>query len=510
MLPYARNAATIPALTLVLGLCLALCGLSALGCASAGERPTGDALTDLQNPELRVPQRIEAIDQAWEDPSIFRGDIREALRGLVWAEQAPADLRLAALDKLMGDASPEGLAESRTFIRLRVPRVGNYEMVRRMGVLAVARGWRDLTPAFVRSYAQVDEVIPDEERIERDILEALNPEESLERIVIRVFLDPNQPPIAGEDVNDRVRAEAWDLLARLDPSGDARRDILAGEQLPADAEGTRVLGAMRRGLTELRVVPRTGDELRWLLSLADSGRSSNAAWWNEVATIVRRLDSDQAAGLRLRHLEVLRWASVYREPWLRQSRQEMLSRLAQRLAEREFTPRRADERELRDIPQEFVDARPALSWGDAVSLLALDVALHDPDVLADLFRQVALDRDDETTEYGGLVFAGDDGRFLVRLYPPRPQHRRGDDIFVASSDMVDQGDQAIAWYHFHATRERNSRFAGPSLEDFEQARSSGRLALVLTSVREGELNADAYAGEPFAVDLGEVVGPPSN
>ncbi|MEO1279420.1 MAG: hypothetical protein AAFV77_10740, partial [Planctomycetota bacterium] len=57
-------------------------------------------------------------------------------------------------------------------------------------------------------------------------------------------------------------------------------------------------------------------------------------------------------------------------------------------------------------------------------------------------------------------------------------------------------------YHFHVMRERNSRFAGPSVEDYEQARAQGRLGVVITSINEDELNIDAYVDTPASVDLG--------
>jgi hypothetical protein len=57
-------------------------------------------------------------------------------------------------------------------------------------------------------------------------------------------------------------------------------------------------------------------------------------------------------------------------------------------------------------------------------------------------------------------------------------------------------------YHFHVMRERNSRFAGPSVEDLAQARAQGRMGVVLTSINEDELNVDAYTDAPTSVDLG--------
>lgn len=469
-----------------------------IGCASRNTRLSGDPLTDFQNPELRVAQRVAAMQAAWNDENADRQAIRGPLKELVWSDQAPTELRLTATDLLMSDDSWSGLRDSRSLIQARVPTEKDYEVIRRMGRQAVARGWQDLTPAFVRSYAIEDANITDAQRVERVVLEALNPEQSMELIATRVFLDPQQGTLGSIDLDARAREAAWDLLARIDPSGEARRAVLRRQDLPTDERGAEVLAVIRRGLDELGVVPRNGEELRWLMALADD----DSRWWSQTAEAVESLTDEQAAGLKLRNLEALRWASIYRQPWMRDTPEQLEGRLRARIGERETTPRRADRSELRDIPDTLEEASDVLTWGDLLGMLAVDVALHDPGVMRRVFEQIEMDREDETTEYGGLLFVDDSGRFVAQMYPPRPQHRRGDDKFVASSDMVEQSVRALAMYHFHAMRERNSRFAGPSMEDFAQARAQGRLGVVLTSLNEEELNVDAYVDTPASVDLG--------
>ncbi len=478
---------------------LAALVLAGPGCASRTKQVSGDPLTDFQNPELLTSQRVSAMRAAWEAADPDRGAIRPPLKDLVWSDQTPQELRHAAVDLLMSDDSWSGLRDSRNFIQARVPTEKDYEVIRRMGRQAVARGWQDLTPAFVRSYAIEDAEIPDRARVERVILESLNPEQPMELIATRVFLNPQQGTLGSIDLDARAREAAWDLLARLDPSGEARRDVLARDDLPTDEQGARTLRTIRRGLNELGVVPRNGEELRWLLALSND---ADGQWWQETAAAVSQLSPEQAEGLKLRNLEALRWAATYREPWMRDSRVQMEGRLRARIGDRETTPRRADARDLRNVPQLLDESAERLSWGDLLSMLAVDVALHDPDVMRRVFEQVEMDREDETTEYGGLLFVDSSGRFVAQLYPPRPQHRKGDDQFVASSDMIEQSVRALAMYHFHVMRKRNSRFAGPSVEDLAQARTHGRLGVVITSLNDDELNVDAYTDAPASVDLG--------
>lgn len=480
--------------------------LASGGCSSgSSNRVSGDPLTDLQNPELRVPQRLAAMRTAWEDENVDRQSIRKPLKDLVWSEQAPQELRLEAVDLLMSDDSWSGLQDSRTFIQARVPTEKDYEVIRRMGRLAVAQAWQDLTPAFVRSFAIEDANIPDQQRVERVVLEALNPDQSMELIATKVFLNPQQgmlgTPGTGSaiDLDARAREAAWDLLARLDPSGEARRSVLQRQDLPTDEQGATVLATIRRGLDELGVVPRNGEELRWLMALADP---AEAQWWRQTAAAVAELTDEQSAGLKLRNLEAVRWSSTYRQPWMRDTTAQLQGRLRARIEARELTPRRAERSELRDIPSTLDESEALLTWADTLSVLAVDVALHDPAVMGRIFEQVEMDRADETTEYGGLLFVDGSGRFVAQLYPPRPAHRKGDDRFVASSDMIEQSVRALGMYHFHVMRERNSRFAGPSVEDFANARAQGRFAVVLTALNENELNVDAYVDTPASIDLG--------
>lgn len=484
---------------------LVLALLAPPGCASRKSQLSGDDLTDFQNPELRAPQRIAAMRSAWEDPAADRTALRGPLKDLVWSDQTPRELRLEAADLLMSDDSWSGLRDSQSFIRARVPTEKDYKVIERMGRQAVARGWQDLTAVFVRSYAVQDANIPDDQRVEMAVLQALNPDQSLELIATRVFLNPQQgvlgTPGTGSaiDLDARAREAAWDLLARLDPSGEARKAVLQRPDLPTDEQGAQTLATIRRGLNELRVVPRNGEELRWLMILASDRQG---AWWSQTAAAVAQLSDEQAQGLKLRNLESVRWASMYREAWMRDSLAQLQGRLRARIGDRETTPRRANSSELRDVPSELSEATAALSWGDLMGMLAVDVALHDPEVMKRIFEQVEMDRADETTEYGGLLFVDGSGRFVAQLYPPRPQHRKGDDQFVASSDLIEQSVHAIAMYHFHVMRERNSRFAGPSPEDLAQAKAQGRLGVVMTSINEDELNVDVYTDAPASVDLG--------
>jgi hypothetical protein len=67
-------------------------------------------------------------------------------------------------------------------------------------------------------------------------------------------------------------------------------------------------------------------------------------------------------------------------------------------------------------------------------------------------------------------------------------------------------DRSLAHYHFHANDRNNSKYAGPSLQDLQNANASQRTSVVLTSLSSDELNVDVYFGNGVVIDLGLILG----
>jgi hypothetical protein len=485
--------------------------LLAAGCASNGTHPlsSGDAITDVRNPDLPVSSRVKAVERAWLDVEagrIDRAAARNSLKALAWSDSTHASLRLAALDVLVTDTNPEGAADAREMVRLMLPREKNQDVIAYISNAAVKLGWTDQTPALVRSLSRPSPTIKDRERPEYAALLALHPDQSIEQIVYDVFVHP--PKVEGVfEANwaQRTRADAWDLLGRTDADGAVRSALLTGSQ---DGGEDKLVADMRVCLDELGAIPLTGEELKWITSLRDwKATPANQAWWAEAATAVTSVEGDRRQGLRLRHAEPIRWAVTHRPGWLRATRQDLVDELRGRLRERHVYSRSGEGDSTVAAKESLSAWQDRLPWGDLLSMLVVDEALHDAGVRAALFTQEGLDRADETTEYGGLIEpvptdAGDG--FRAVLYPPRPVARQGDAQFVASAEMMAAGDRALAHYHLHAQKPRNSVFAGPSQGDLGYAMRTGRACVVFTSIRPGVLDADWYGPGGVVVDLGEV------
>lgn len=436
-------------------------------------------------------------------------------RAVAWDVTEAVAVRLTALTSLLNDSDPVVAVEAKELARQLLPREDRREIVAYLSRAAADRGWTDFTPSLVRSLSRWLPGVDDRDRQEKLALERLNPGKSIEQIVFDVFLDP--PPLEmsyGVDWRQRARADAWDLLSRLDTTGAERANLLTSEDIPTHDP---LLVAMKRSLRDLRTAPKTGAELTWLASLSDERKKANAAWWEETAAAMRSLP-DRGA-LELRHAEAIRWSVRHRPEWATAAKDELLTLIDRRLAGRRVRARDWDNGPAA-YRESFREARSKLSWGDAVIVLVIDEAIRSPGVLASLSKQVEMDRADKTTEYGGLLIdisvreseasdgTGSDGAiqsaFAAVLYPPRPGERRGDTRFVASDDMIAASDRALAHYHFHAQRVFNSAYAGPSGEDLRYAARYGRSCVVLTSVAEGVLNVDYYQPDGTVLDLGDI------
>jgi len=492
-----------------------------VGCSQPKYQPSGDPILDLRNPDLSERKRLDAADIAWtEVRGGARGhdESRQAFKDLAWSQSTPIVVRQRLVTLLMDDTDPEGAADSRRLAGLMLPRESERSIVAILASAAGTRGWTDLTAALVRSYARPVKDVEDSIRTERAALRDLHPGRPVEEVVFDVFLDPGEGPgREGYRWAERARADAWELLSRLDPDGAARTTLLTTSLSTGgglNEETGALIADLRRSLHDMGTIPRTAMELAWMRSLQHAEnkeqRELNATWWSQTSQHVASLTGERRNALELRHLESIRWAGQNNAQWLGASRDELLSELDGRLGRRE-TFRRTNEmgvdRGVGDY--RYRDWRSRLDWADALSILVMDEAIGDTEVRARLFQYAKADRNDKKTEYGGTLEArglesGEGGGFRLVLFRPRSRDRRDDQRFVASEDMIRYSDRALAHFHMHVQKAKNSKYAGPSAEDLRYCTRSGRTCLVFTSVNADRMNVDMYAPDGMLIDLGEV------
>jgi hypothetical protein len=501
-------------MTRFLVLCLGACLL--IGCASEPAAPTGpsDPLQDIFSKNRTVEQRTEAVDRAWDDALAGRTERAhtiEQFKKALFLPAVPDPVRVRVCEKLLSDTDPAAAPDIRNTMRLRLPRETNWVIIGMICDAAAERGWTDLTPSLIRSWARKTPD-PDDKRPERAALMKLYPGRSMVEVVYETFMSYRPRDGVGNILDERVWTDAWDLLSRLDVDGSVRARLLAADHAgPAQADGKphAMVEDLRAGARDLRIVPLTGSELEWVRSLRAPGNPAAAAWWSQASAAVRRLSAEQAAGLQLRNIEPIRWASVNRAELVSLDRAALRSQLAERLAGRKIHVRSieggaGESPEMESL--EHWDSK--LSWGDLLSIVVIDEAIRDRAVVPALFDQADEDRADRRTEYGGAMEAvaapGDSGgeAFVATGY--LPTSLGGDLRFVASDQMVAATPRSLAYYHFHVQEVTNSRHAGPGSGDLEYAATSGRNCVVFTSITKEILAADYYQRGGARIDLGEI------
>lgn len=476
--------------------------LLAGGCASG---PIDAPLASMNDPKATPGVRRAAVESAMDKAIAGEADreaVRESLKRVVWGRGNWIELRLSAARELLSDE--EGLADTRTMFRLLMQTEKNPKMIELIGNEAADREWNDLTAALVRSWSRPTPETPDDQRSERAALERMHPGRPVEDVVFDVFTGSIDD--GGKPLTDKQRQDAWSLLRRLDTTGEKTLALLAGGTSADD--GDRLTRVLRRGARELGVVPDTGDELAWLDRLA--GREYEALW-SEAAAATARLTPEQrtaGGGLRLRHVLAARWAAANKPDWLAASREELIGALRSTVDPRRQHLRGGALKTAGGRNESVVANADLLSWGDALLALIAAQAVEDPSLRRAVLSHAEEDKRDTSTELGGVIDATASG-FIIRKFPPRPSQRYGDQRFVASPEMIEQGSDALLHYHMHANDYSNSEYAGPSEEDIDYATRQARACIVFTYIDRFTMNADyfqpAAAGKPAAIiDLGEI------
>lgn len=459
--------------------------------------------------------------QAATNPAVAE-TLNQTLEEILWSPAQPRALRRDALSKLA--KNERSLATLKTDAPRLLVREPDPVIVADLCELAAAQGWREWTPALIRVSARpgghMDADLPglseqDKQLINsRDWRYATSAEKAIATLESTTDLNTvlwkyiiDQPDKLEEAAV--VRRDAFTVLAQNDTSGNIRRRLI-NESTPASLDGKVVVEALKAGLNDLRVLPDRGEELRWLLELAERKSDADKAYWNEVSQAAKTSPANTT--LKLRHLEALRWASANKSEWFSMDHSALAQVLDAAITTRSHATRSwgsrskpYNEQAATNNTQGNSTSYAALEWADIIVALSLNEVLNNSANAARLVQQANLDNADRNSEYGGLILSINNGPQTPLLYPPRAKDKRGDLEFHAPDDMIRDQTRALAHYHFHATAEKNQDAAGPSIEDLQYATSWARGCIVFTTVGKGRLNVDYYQPSSSADSLGVVL-----
>jgi len=508
--PHFPNRLALLALPLACG---ALAASLNSGCgANASPKALNDPPKVLANTELTVSDRVEAVDAIWQGRlNVSKSDAREAMKNIVWSSRYPLGVRQRATELLLSDKDDADNADTRKSLSLRLPTEASPDMIGFICQLAGERGWTEFSQPAVRSWARRIMGFGDDVRPERVLVEKLSGKPAT-AAVFELFATPVQTAAktnpAKIDLAEKARRAAWEVLTRLDPTGKERTALLA--TLSPAAAADPLIGDIRASAADLGCVPVTDSELQQLSAMRrfddKSDGDARRQWWAEATAAVAGLKPEQRVGLRLRHIEPIRWSTGNRIQWMAADRVGLLALIADRLSKRTpYTRSGPSATAIISSDESLSTNGPNLLWGDCLTILTIDDALSTPGIGAALWEQAERDIKDTSTEYGGLLESSGGGHsqaFIVTLYPPRPTQRAGDQRFIASDDMMRAGTWALAHYHFHAQRSNNAEYAGPGPGDEEFATEHGKNCLVFTPVKEGALDVDYFISGGIKLDLG--------
>jgi hypothetical protein len=442
-------------------------------------------LNDVSTGPNRQLAAMSQLDAAGSDEAYI-----DALHRVVWRPGYTVEARAAAVDRLeVYDL--DGLKRT---LRQQLPRMEAWEGLTRLCDVIAEKGWVDLTPALVSSWARPVATISDEStRPEYQALITLHGEDDIQAVVFRTLMESDAVWQQG------LRTRCWELLHRLGER-DRLIALLNGTDVPAD---DAFLLDLKAAADDFGLVPYNREEILWLRKLR---QPEHTAFWSEAVDALGAVPPDRRAQLELRDVPVVVSAVKHDPELLTLSEGALYGRLEAALdGERHYSHGSNFNSFNARGRERLYDWRHELTWSDLAAMHIAVRALGVPQVVDHLFDYADRDQDDESTEYGGVIRLDHRGRFEILEFPPRIRHH--DQKFIASQEMFDAGYTAQFHFHMHVQRHRNDEYAGPGLGDLQYATATRANCLVLTFVNRDTMNVDYYRHGGVKVDLGVIERP---
>ena len=448
--------------------------------------PVADPVGMLSDPNLGPRDHLAALQTIDMQPD--SPEYTAALHELMWRPGFIQSTREEALNRL----AERDLENLKRTIRQRLPNMRVWGWHERLCEIIAERGWTDLTPALVSSWARPWYGYDEDKRPEYLALRQLHGDDQLGDVVFDLFMQ------SSKSWEFNLRGRCWELLHRLDQRERLLALLRDAEVMPDDV----MLSDLRAAATDLGIVPHKREEILWIMKLREPER---AEFWSSAVQAIQGLPADRRVDLELRDLPIVVAAHHYEPELLAANRAELLARVEALIKGRKRHIRSDSLAGYGDWPQELYQWRKELTWGDLAAILCAVRAFEVPEVRAHLFNYAERDRLDESTEYGGILELDAQRRFVVREFVPTV--RMHDREFRAAQAMFDAGYTAQFHFHFHAQSYDNDEFAGPGLGDVEYADATRVNCIVLTFLDKDTMNVDFYRHDRVIVDLGEISRP---
>ncbi len=453
----------------------AVCSLLLLiGLTGCQPRPIDAPLETALSPDASASRRVRAVYLV-PDGAVFE------LMALLSSSRHPMRVREAALDHMLANDADRFWSG----LTVRIRSVSDWPMLTLLAERASLERRADAVPALVISWARPSTRYRDTDRPERAAIATITGDPEPTGVLWAVF--------AGDGAWEpapRLSEAAWAVLCRRL----TREDLLTGLGEHPDPFGLAEL--LLTAGSAVDVLPGDREGLAWLRAV--SAGSTPEDWQRRADTIQKH--GAGPATLALRHLPLI---DRLDHRGIAPMRSDQLAALQQRLRGAQHASRGAGDigsANIRATPDRLADHANRLSWADLLVLDALLDALADPALVASLFDQAERDRQDTTTEHGGVLVWSETGAVVARAYAP--MLRRHDQEYLASDACIEAMYAGLAHYHFHAQHYDNALWAGPGGGDLRFADNLHAHCVVFTFIDRDTLNADAYFPGGIVVDLG--------
>ncbi len=483
-IPVSRRHRTI-ALRVGLGLLIACLPLALASCKASPES-IDDPAALLNQPGRRIDEydaALTAVEMRGLDEASTA-----ALRRLVVAEGISYDVRSRAFD-ILAAHDRKALAEA---IVNGLPRMGDLywreTLCNKIAAtklegteIALVRGWANAIPAWT----------DDTKRPERLALAALVGESEVALFLMKTLRSANP----ATEANLRIRC--FELLVRI-----GEEDVLiAALADPEQTKGDALLTDLATITRDLGIVPRNREEILWARKLCEPSRAEFLA---AAKIALARLPEGRRSALELRSVAIAVACAELRPDLLARNEPEMYAEIESRIKSRkkvspDFSGFGGG------FTENLYQSRDSLVWGDlAAMLIALEV-LDEEKLLRAVFELADRDREERSTEFGGVLALGKHKHGELMEFAPRV--KSGDTRFESSQALFDALYEGLFHVHFHAQSYNNDKYAGPHMGDFQFALASRANCLVFAFLSPDELGVDFYRHGPLVIDLGAITRP---
>ena len=459
----------------------------AAGCSSGPEsveNPAAVLSVGGQSRE-RYFDALEAARQRGVDE-----ETKAALRRMIAADGFAIDARERAFD-LLYETDPKAVVAA---LENSLPRMGDVSWRRRVSELVGERKMQELVPTLIRAWANpVPGLAGDEVRPERAALGMIVGEDQVSATLLRTMKD------ASPTTQANLRARCWELLMK---SGDeARLRALLAD--PGSTQGDAMLTDLARVANELGVLPTTREEILWARKLCEPSR---AAFFADAKAALAQMPAARREQLELRAIPVAVACMKRRPSLLATTEPDLFAEIDARTKGRKKAS--PDFTGYGDgFTETLYQVRDRLVWSDLAAMaLALDV-LSEQALRTHLFEVADRDREDRTTEYGGVVALAAGSASTAEFLEFEPRAKASDIRYESPQALFDALYTGLYHVHVHAQNYENEKYAGPHMGDFAFGDSARCNGLVFTFLSADLLGVDFYRHGRVVVDLGAIERP---